>query len=193
MQSVGYGGQQPGHETGTHPWGNAINHFCLESMGWTWSAPVLFPWEREIGVQQNATKTGIRLEYVIGTHIHMICASIQRSWGNFGLQLRGCLASLCNLLYLVGSDGEKEEELLSQESGTHIKRNHSNWKQQQDEFRLDIMRKKTSVREVKHWNKLYREIQQIPSLGMFKTWTFKTAFNSLSMWLTFQIRRNCHL
>lgn len=165
MQSVGYGGQQPGHETGTHPWGNAINHFCLESMGWTWRAPVLFPWERETGVQQNATKTGIRLEYVIGTHIHMICASIQRSWGNFGLQLRGCLASLCNLLYLVGSDGEKEEELLSQERGTHIKRNHSNWKQQQDEFRLDIMRKKNLSKRSEALKQVVQRDSANPILG----------------------------
>ncbi|KAK4823151.1 hypothetical protein QYF61_026927, partial [Mycteria americana] len=50
----------------------------------------------------------------------------------------------------------------------HGKINRNNWKQQQEEFRLDIREKKSksSMREIKHWNRLYREAQQPPSLGI---------------------------
>lgn len=153
---MGSDGQQLRRETDTHPWGNTTNHWQgfvgkdvvssnsllpgIHEAEPGVQCPVLFSWEWETG---ESSRMPPRLQvwdwsmWYVHTRVWFvqIHTGTEATW--LGLQLRGWLASVCSLLYLMGSYGEKEENLFSQERGMHTKVNHCNWKQHQDGFKLE--------------------------------------------------------
>ena len=67
--------------------------------------------------------------------------------------------------YLKGCHKEEGENLFILASGDRTRSNRV--KLQQRRFRLDIRKKFLTVRVVKHWNKLPREVVESPSLEIF--------------------------
>jgi len=68
--------------------------------------------------------------------------------------------------YLKGSYRKEEENFFSQ---AHCNRTRSNdFKLRKGRFRLDIRKKVFTMRVVKHWNRLPRELVEAPSPETFK-------------------------
>ena len=69
--------------------------------------------------------------------------------------------------YLKGSYRKEGDRLFSSVGGDRIRGN--NFELKEETFKLDIRKKSFTVRVVRHWNRLPRDVVDVPSLETFKT------------------------
>ncbi|KAJ7397772.1 Peroxisomal targeting signal 2 receptor [Pitangus sulphuratus] len=111
-------------------------------------------------VQKRTTKLVKRLEGIS-------CEERLRTLGLSSLEkrrLRGDLITLCHFLRRASGEGDADLFFLG-----YSDRMHGNGsKMHQRRFRLDIRKHFLTKRVVKHWNRLPREVVNVPSLSMRK-------------------------
>jgi len=107
-------------------------------------------------IQRRATKMIRGIE-------HLSCEERQREMGLFSLEKRrlwGDLRAACPYL----------KRAYKKDGDRLFRRAFCNsFKLKEGRFRLDIRKKFFTTREVKHWNRLLREVLDVPSLETLKT------------------------
>jgi len=111
-------------------------------------------------VQRRATKTIRGLE-------HLSYAGMLRELGLFRLEKRGLQGNIIVAFqYLKGAYRKDMGNLFSKACCDRTRSN--GFKLREGRFRLDIRNKFFTMRVVKRWNRLPREVVEVPSLETFK-------------------------
>jgi len=103
-----------------------------------------------------------------------------RELGLFSLEkrrLRGDL--IVAFWYLEGAYKKAGEGLFTKACSDRTRGN--GFKLKEGRFRLDIRNKFFTMRVMKHWNRLHREVVDAPSLETFKVWLDRALSNLLQL------------
>jgi len=98
---------------------------------------------------------------------HLLCEDRLREFGFFSVEKRRVWGDLVAAFQFLKGTYRKDEEGLFIR-GCNDRMRGNGFKLKEGRFRLDIRKKFFTMRVVKHWNRLPREVVDAPSLEVFK-------------------------